>query len=83
MVSRRITTQRRSTLGSHWAGTGIVGQSAQDFDDHIVKRVAQRRKVSYPTPDTKEEKKKFDAYCKEMSGDVEVYNIKDLEEAPE
>jgi hypothetical protein len=84
IMSKRITRQRRSSLGGHWAGTGITGQTAQQFDDHTIKRTVQHHRRDLPVNlNSKEEKKKFEEYCKEMSGEVKVYNIKDLEEASE
>jgi hypothetical protein len=74
----------KSSLGSHWAGTGIAGQTAQQFDDHKIERGGKSyRGIRLSTDQfdsSKEGKKAFEEYCKEQSGEVKVYNIKDLEE---
>lgn len=67
----------RSTLGSHWAGTGIYGPTEEEFDNHKIERgIKVSRHGMLPT-DKFEKKEDFDKYCEQQSGDVKTYNIKD------
>lgn len=67
----------KSSLGNHWAGTGIVGPTEEEFDNHIVNRsIKVGRRGMLPT-DKFEKKEDFDKYCEEQSGDVKKYNMKD------
>lgn len=74
--------QKRSSLGGHWAGTGMV-QPPDQQDDFIRHRgIKVHRPGMLPTDKfgTGEKgKKAFKAYCQAQSSDVKVYNIKDLE----
>lgn len=74
----------RSSLGPHWAGTGITGQTSQEFDEQKVGRGVKVYKPGMLPTDrfdsSDKGKKAFDEYCKQQSGEVVTYNIKDLEE---
>lgn len=78
-----MTKYRRSSLGSHWAGTGIAGPTEKQFDEHKIERgVKVYRPGMLPTDkfkNDKEGKKAFEAYVKEQSGEVTTYNLKDKE----
>jgi hypothetical protein len=67
---------RRSSLGGHIAGTGIAGPTSKEFDDFKVER---GRKVYNPNmlpTDKLKDKKEFEKYVKDMSGEVKVYSLK-------
>jgi hypothetical protein len=76
----------RSKLGGHFAGTGIT-VPADMKDDYLEERsIKINRPGMLPTDylgDGKEAKKKFEDYCREQSGDVTTYNLKDSHEKKE
>jgi hypothetical protein len=67
---------RRSSLGGHIAGTGIVGPTSKEFDDFTVERGVKVRRPGMFDTDKFKDKKEFEKYVREMSGDVKIYNLK-------
>lgn len=74
---KRISNPQRSKLGGHVAGTGIAGPTSKEFDDFTVERTLKVYNPNMLPTDKFKEKKDFDAYAREMSGEVKVYNTKD------
>ena len=82
-MSKRLTNQRRSSLGGHFAGTGIQSPTAQQFDDVTRKRsIKVHRADMLPIDKFMGDKEAYRKYIEENSGEVITYNMKDLDKAP-
>lgn len=76
----RITTQFRSTLGSHFAGMGITGLRDDEQDEYIYNGYRTKRTGHILPTDHLKEREDFNAYCQSQSGEVIVRHIDDLKE---
>ena len=81
---KKRTDMLRSSLGGHFAGTGIVKPKDWD-DDYIRSRGVKMVRWGMFSTDylDKDDKKAFQKYCEEQSGKVNTYSIEDLKKAPE
>jgi hypothetical protein len=74
----------KSSLGSHIAGTGM-NYSSRDKDDALSFNISKSRQGCKLSTDNfgsdRKGRQAFDDYCKEMSGEVKVYHINELQEA--
>lgn len=72
------TNMLRSSLGSQFAGAGIIQDSTLD-DDFVIKRgIKVHRQDFLPTDQFVGDKTAFDEYCKQQSGEVTSYSINEL-----
>lgn len=67
----------RSELGGHFAGAGII-QDPTLHDDFVIKRGVKVHRQGFLPTDNFTSKEDFNEYCKEQSGEVITYNLKDL-----
>lgn len=78
-----MTKFRRSSLGTHFAGTGMYGPTEKEFDDAVIRRrIKVPRRGMLPTDRFSSDKKgkvAFEQYVKEQSGEVITYNLKENE----
>lgn len=72
-------SRMRSSLGGHFAGSGMSYPYGYNLDEIRVINIPEHRKGCKLSTDGKRKNKEFDAYCKEQSGKVVSYNIKDLQ----
>ena len=73
-MKRRKKNMLRSSLGGHYAGTGMAGTSAQEFDDLVRTRgIKVHRSGMLPSDNYIGDKKAFKKYCEDMSGEVITY----------
>jgi hypothetical protein len=71
---------RRSSLGGHYAGTGIESPTSKEFDDFKVERGRKVYRGGMFESDKFSDRKAFQKYCESQSGEVKIYNLND--EAP-
>ena len=76
----RITTQFRSSLGSHFAGTGISTMRKDEQDDYTPEGHHSRKRGHILPTDKFRNREEFDEYCKSQSGKVVIRHISELAE---